>query len=286
MKYLNTLLFLLAFIALVIAQTNPNHVWVNSYYRKNGTYVRGYYKTAPNHTNVDNFSTKGNINPYTLEPGWIRPDGQDNPWDNEDEVERENINIEPYYGSSTYNYKRNTNEVNSKKSIEVNSYTSSNKTNSDFWYSKGDQVNVRFTPDINSKIAYRINKGDLVKILNKSETQDYIYGYGNDYWYEVSYNNLTGWVFGKLIGERNYNSTDIEKWNGDLVMINTNSVNLRTEPDTKVGKIILKLEKYLEIEILAKTTQTYNVSGYGTNYWYYIKANNITGWVFGSLIDF
>jgi hypothetical protein len=39
-----------------------------------GTYVPGHYRTAPNSTNRDNFSTKPNINPYTGEPGWIKPD--------------------------------------------------------------------------------------------------------------------------------------------------------------------------------------------------------------------
>ena len=49
------------------------HVKVRGYYR-NGTYVRPYYRTAPNSTNRDNFSTRGNVNPYTGKRGWIRPD--------------------------------------------------------------------------------------------------------------------------------------------------------------------------------------------------------------------
>jgi len=59
-------------------QTNPNHVYVKSYTRSDGTYVPGYYRTAPNSTNTDNFSTKGNINPYTGKPGWIPPDNNSN----------------------------------------------------------------------------------------------------------------------------------------------------------------------------------------------------------------
>ena len=59
-------------------QTNPHHVRVSGYYRSNGTYVQPYFRTAPNYTNRDNFSTKGNINPYTGKPGWIEPDGKYN----------------------------------------------------------------------------------------------------------------------------------------------------------------------------------------------------------------
>jgi hypothetical protein len=57
----------------VSAQTNPKHIWVETY-SKDGKLVQGHYRTAPNKTNRDNFSTKGNINPYTKEPGWITPD--------------------------------------------------------------------------------------------------------------------------------------------------------------------------------------------------------------------
>lgn len=60
------------------SQTNPRHVRVSGYYRKDGTYVQPYFRTAPNHTNRDNFSTKGNVNPYTGKPGWIEPDSKYN----------------------------------------------------------------------------------------------------------------------------------------------------------------------------------------------------------------
>ena len=44
-------------------------VWVNGYTRSNGTHVKGHYRTRPNHTKNDNFSTMGNVNPYTGEAG-------------------------------------------------------------------------------------------------------------------------------------------------------------------------------------------------------------------------
>lgn len=52
------------------------HVWakdvyVEGYTRSDGTVVQGHYRSAPDNTINNNFSTKGNINPYTGKPGWI-----------------------------------------------------------------------------------------------------------------------------------------------------------------------------------------------------------------------
>ncbi|ADP71955.1 hypothetical protein Rvan_2744 [Rhodomicrobium vannielii ATCC 17100] len=38
-----------------------------------GTYVEPHYQTRPNNNLNDNFSTKGNVNPYTGREGWIDP---------------------------------------------------------------------------------------------------------------------------------------------------------------------------------------------------------------------
>jgi len=45
-----------------------DHV-VHGYIRKNGTYVAPYHATNPNHTRNDNYSTQGNVNPYTGKAG-------------------------------------------------------------------------------------------------------------------------------------------------------------------------------------------------------------------------
>lgn len=78
-KRLIVIFFLLLFcIEFVFGQTNPSHVRVSGYTRKDGTYVQPYFRTAPNSTNRDNFSTKGNVNPYTGKAGWIEPDSKYN----------------------------------------------------------------------------------------------------------------------------------------------------------------------------------------------------------------
>lgn len=46
--------------------------------KSNGSYVEPHYRTAPNSTNTDNFSTIPNINPHTLVPGYISPDSNSN----------------------------------------------------------------------------------------------------------------------------------------------------------------------------------------------------------------
>lgn len=48
-------------------------VYVKGYTRSDGTYVKPYYRTAPNNTINDNYSTSPNINPYTGEQGTISP---------------------------------------------------------------------------------------------------------------------------------------------------------------------------------------------------------------------
>lgn len=59
-------------------QTYPGEVWVNGYTRSDGTKVAGHYRTAPNSTRNDNYSTKGNINPHTGKAGTRPRDGSSN----------------------------------------------------------------------------------------------------------------------------------------------------------------------------------------------------------------
>jgi hypothetical protein len=49
---------------------------VSGYTKKNGTVMKPYRATNPNKTKNDNYSTKGNVNPYTGKPGTKKRDGQ------------------------------------------------------------------------------------------------------------------------------------------------------------------------------------------------------------------
>lgn len=43
--------------------------YVSGYIKQDGTYVAPYVRSSPNNVQYDNYSTKGNINPYTGERG-------------------------------------------------------------------------------------------------------------------------------------------------------------------------------------------------------------------------
>jgi hypothetical protein len=47
---------------------------VRGYYKPStGSYVMPHYRTSPNSTRWDNYSTKGNYNPYTGKKGYSSP---------------------------------------------------------------------------------------------------------------------------------------------------------------------------------------------------------------------
>lgn len=54
----------------VLAQSSHS---VRGYTRKDGTYVAPHRATNPNSTRADNWSTKGNVNPYTGKEGTVDP---------------------------------------------------------------------------------------------------------------------------------------------------------------------------------------------------------------------
>lgn len=53
--------------------SNPNSHTVSPYTTQSGTYVGSHHSTNPNNTQLDNYSTRGNINPYTGQIGTRSP---------------------------------------------------------------------------------------------------------------------------------------------------------------------------------------------------------------------
>lgn len=47
--------------------------YVSGYYRNNGVYVQPHHQTAQDGNLYNNYTTRGNINPYTGEPGTVEP---------------------------------------------------------------------------------------------------------------------------------------------------------------------------------------------------------------------
>jgi len=107
--YKSLIFFFLSFLILVTAnaQVNPNNHYVQGYHRSDGTYVKGHYRTNPNHTNRDNYTTRPNVNPYTGKKGYIKPDNN--------YIPSYNYSIPTYNYSTTYDYSKlkstNTSDV-------------------------------------------------------------------------------------------------------------------------------------------------------------------------------
>ena len=70
-----------AAIALIVALTAPTfaQVHVDGYYRSNGTYVQPHTRSSPNSSYNDNWSVKGNTNPYTGQSGTSSPTWNNQP---------------------------------------------------------------------------------------------------------------------------------------------------------------------------------------------------------------
>ena len=65
---------------LAFAGAASAQVYVNPYVTKDGTYVEGHQRTAPNSTRIDNYGSQGNTNPFTGQQGSVNPYAQPNPY--------------------------------------------------------------------------------------------------------------------------------------------------------------------------------------------------------------
>jgi hypothetical protein len=61
---------ILAIASPAIAQRTTS---VRGYFKKDGTYVAPHYRTAPNRSIYDNYSTRPNVNPFTGKIGTVDP---------------------------------------------------------------------------------------------------------------------------------------------------------------------------------------------------------------------
>ncbi len=65
-------LFLLSF--LIVPDVSAGQTRVHgSINRRTGSYTQPHVRTSPNRTKADNWSTKGNVNPYTGKKGYKQP---------------------------------------------------------------------------------------------------------------------------------------------------------------------------------------------------------------------
>jgi len=66
-------LLLLAIALLGFTASAYADQYVNGYTRQNGTYVAPHYRSSPDSSTMNNWSTQGNVNPYTGAVGTRNP---------------------------------------------------------------------------------------------------------------------------------------------------------------------------------------------------------------------
>jgi hypothetical protein len=60
-------------VACAASTAHAQGVWVNPYTRQDGSSVPGHHRSAPNDSRLDNWSSQGNVNPWTGKSGTVDP---------------------------------------------------------------------------------------------------------------------------------------------------------------------------------------------------------------------
>ena len=58
-----------------------------------------------------------------------------------------------------------------------------------------DSLRVRDQPSVRSEVLSYLRRGEVVEVLQRGEREEQIEG-ESGYWYEVTFQGVTGWVFG------------------------------------------------------------------------------------------
>ena len=67
------LLAVAALVALAASTAGAQNVYVRPHVRQDGSYVQGHYRSAPDSSTYNNWSSQGNTNPYTGRQGTDDP---------------------------------------------------------------------------------------------------------------------------------------------------------------------------------------------------------------------
>jgi hypothetical protein len=76
------IVFTLTIIGIASTAATAGDTYVNGYTKKDGTYVQPYHRTEPDNTKLNNYSTQGNVNPYTGQAGTVNPNSYGNGYGN------------------------------------------------------------------------------------------------------------------------------------------------------------------------------------------------------------
>ena len=74
-RNISIIAWLLVAVLLTPSAFATGYSYQRGYVTKRGKFVPGHYQTAPNNTRLDNWSTRGNVNPITgkqgTKPSWL-----------------------------------------------------------------------------------------------------------------------------------------------------------------------------------------------------------------------
>lgn len=84
----------------IAAPAMARDTYVKPHITKNGTYVEGHHRSAPDGNRMNNYSMQGNVNPYTGQAGTVDPYSQPAP-------SRGSSYGNSGYGNSSYQQPRN-----------------------------------------------------------------------------------------------------------------------------------------------------------------------------------
>ena len=118
----------------------------------------------------------------------------------------------------------------------------------------GDSLNVRESPNLAAKVLAQFSKGAKVKVI----------GYSDD-WYNVSYNDVAGWVYSEFLSVR-----DESIGTGT---INGEDVNVRSAPNL-TAEVITRFDKGAKVEVFERSADWYRIGISDDKY----------GWVFSKYI--
>ncbi len=97
---------LMLFVALPASALARGDVHVRGYYRHNGAYVQPYYRSVPDRSYSNNWSTNPNINPYTGREGTRQSTWNDPP------PQQGNSYRHPVYGNPYGSSRKRSSDLN------------------------------------------------------------------------------------------------------------------------------------------------------------------------------
>jgi|GEM_PF-733397 len=186
-------------------KVNPNYHYVKPHIR-NGTYIEGHYRTNPNSTNRDNYSTLGNTNPHTLQPGWISPDNKQIP-------SYSNPSYKPTINSISSGYSNDLNRYSTPSSGSSAKVSKLSNSSNSIRNSSYDNFNypTYHTPDLSAgeRVIYYANGRDEFNVAAPSKItfqKDLTYFSFDPVNHELKEN--LGWAQGKLLLDGPYRFYD------------------------------------------------------------------------------